>query len=59
MKIVTIPMINCDNEAIIDKELIYLGSFYTEEEAARVYDEHAKIYFGDLACLNFKGGKCE
>ena len=42
----------------VDKVLIYLGSFYTEEEAARTYDEHARLYFGDLACLNFPT-KCE
>jgi hypothetical protein len=32
---------------------MYIGSFYTEEEAARAYDIKARELFGELACLNF------
>lgn len=31
----------------------YLGSFFTEEEAARKYDEFARIHHGEFANLNF------
>lgn len=32
-----------------------LGSYKTEEQAARVYDEAARYYFGDFARTNFEG----
>lgn len=38
----------------INSNQIYLGSFKTEEDAARKYDEYAKIYHGEFANLNFK-----
>ncbi len=31
----------------------YLGHFLTAEEAARAYDEAAKLYHKEFACLNF------
>lgn len=37
----------------IDNKVEYLASYATEEEAARAYDEAAKLYHGPKARLNF------
>lgn len=38
---------------MLNGKTIYLGSYNTSEEAARVYDTKAKELFGDFALLNF------
>ncbi len=38
----------------INKKNTYLGIFQTEEDAAKAFDEMAKIYYGEFANLNFK-----
>jgi len=42
-------------EAKINGKRIFQKYFLTEIEAARAYDETARKYFGEFACVNFGG----
>jgi hypothetical protein len=37
----------------VDGREIQLGTFHDSERAARAYDEAARLYFGEFACVNF------
>lgn len=43
-----------------NRKYIHLGSYESKEEAARAYDEAARFYYGEFACVNFprEGEQC-
>lgn len=40
-------------QIVENKNYHFLGYYHNPEEAARAYDEAARLYFGEFACVNF------
>lgn len=40
-------------QIVVDGQHIHIGTCGSEEDAARLYDEAARHYFGEFACVNF------
>lgn len=47
------PKHNWEAYIKVDRKFVTIGSFLTEEEAAKAYDAAARQHFGEFACCNF------